>query len=253
MMKNRLIAVIVVRDGKVVQSEQFQHNHVIHYDAIHAVHSFSSWDVDEIVILNVSRDPRTKNQYLDIIEHVSSECFVPLTVGGFIEDEQYGAELINRGADKMIINSAFQFNPKLPFLLSNRFGRQCITSSIDVKNFKEEKRVFTNRGQFDTGVNLSDWIRHCETNGAGEFFLNNIQHDGMRKGYDLDALDIAVRNTNKPIIIFGGAAIDKHFSDGLDHGASAVAAANMFHYKELATKHIKRAMVRHGHNMRKQS
>lgn len=253
MIKNRLVAVIVVRDGKVVQSEQFQHNHVIHYDAIHAVHSFSSWDVDEIVILNVSRDSSTKNQFLDIIEHVSRECSVPLTVGGFIEDEQYGAELINRGADKMIINSAFQFNPKLPLLLSNRFGRQCITSSIDVKNFENEKRVFTNRGEFDTGVNLSDWIRHCEKNGAGEFFLNNIQHDGMRQGFDLDALDIAVGSTKNPIIMFGGAATEIHFSDGLDHGASAVAAANMFHYKELATKRIKRALLRNGYNMRKQS
>jgi len=50
MTKNRLIAVIVVRDGRVVQSEKFKHNHVIHYDAIHAIESFSRWNVDEIVV-----------------------------------------------------------------------------------------------------------------------------------------------------------------------------------------------------------
>lgn len=253
MTKKRLVSVIVTRDGRVVQSEQFKHNHVIHYDAIHAVKSFSRWDIDEIVILNVSRHPREKHSFLDLIEHVSSECFVPLSAGGFIDEEDYAAELINRGADKMVINSAFASTPSLPLTLSNRFGVQSIVASIDVKDVGSDKRVFVDRGTQDTKTNLIDWVQHCEKYGAGEFFLNNILNDGMRGGYDLEALNMLVSTTKKPAIMFGGASIDKHFAEGLDHGASAVSAANMFHYKELATKRIKRALLRKGYNMREQS
>ena len=55
MLKKRLIAVILVRDGRVVQSVKFKHTNVIHYDAIHAIESFNRWAIDEIVILNVSK------------------------------------------------------------------------------------------------------------------------------------------------------------------------------------------------------
>ena len=174
MTKNRLIAVIIIRDGSVVQSEQFRHNHVIHYDAIHAVKSFSRWDIDEIVMLNVSRENNNGDQFLDIIENVSRVCFVPLAVGGYIENEDYAAELIECGADKIVMNTVFKTNPSVPSALSNRFGKQCVVASIDVKDLNGNKFVHIDRGRVNTNETLDNWISHCEKYGAGEFFLNNI-------------------------------------------------------------------------------
>lgn len=253
MTKLRLIAVIVIRDGRVVQSEKFIHNHVIHYDAIHAVESFSRWDVDEIVLINVSKDKSSKQQFSDIVEHVSKKCWIPLTVGGHIDEEEYGAELLSRGADKLIINTAFFEQPEVPAGLSKRFGKQCIVASMDVRpNDLGEKVVWVDRGKKSVGYELPEWISHCEKIGAGELFINNIEHDGNRKGYDLDSVDIAVKQSNLPLIVFGGAFMNKHFAEGLQHGASAVAAANIFHYKEMATKQVKRYLKRQGFNVREQ-
>ena len=55
MLKKRLISVLILRDGQVVQSVRFKHTNVIHYDPVHAMEAFNKWAVDEIVILNVSR------------------------------------------------------------------------------------------------------------------------------------------------------------------------------------------------------
>lgn len=250
MTKNRIIAVIVVRDGRVVQSEKFKHNHVIHYDAIHAIESFSRWNVDEIVVLNVSHGEGTKEGFLEIIEKVSKVCWVPLTAGGFINSVDYGANLIKKGADKLIINSSFHKQPEIPKELANKFGKQCIVASIDVKDIDDKKIVHVDRGRLNTNQSLQIWISHCEKHGAGELFINNIEFDGNRGGYDLESLKIATEECKLPVIIFGGAAMDKHFAQGIENGASGVAAANMFHYKEMATKQIKRYLIRNNYSVR---
>ena len=55
------------------------------------------------------------------------------------------------------------------------------------------------------------------------------------------------------LIIFGGASLDEHFCNGAELGAAAVAAANMFHYKEMATKKVKRHLLANGFNVREQT
>ncbi len=252
MTKSRLVAVVIVRDGQVVQSEKFKHNHVIHYDAVHAVESFSRWDVDEIVILNVSPSSSSRHDFASIVEHVSNVCWVPLSAGGYIDDIDYGTDLIRRGADKLVINSSFYSKPEVPLGLSNKFGRQCIIASMDIREKQDnEDAVWVKHGSYCTEFGLLDWIARCESNGAGELLINNIDYDGNRGGYDLQSLRRALKVTDLPIIIFGGAFLNKHFAQGLDAGASAVAAANIFHYKEMATKQVKRYLTNNGYNVRK--
>lgn len=253
MTKLRVVAVIIVRDGAVIQSEQFQHKHVIHSDAIHAVEMFSAWDVDEIVLLNVSKTRDSREQFLSIVDSVSRKCFVPLSVGGFVDKLDYASELIMQGADRLIVNTAFYSNSEVPKGIEHKYGRQCLIASIDVNVAGEERHVFVERGTIDTGYNLQQWINRCVELGAGEILLNNIQHDGGRGGYDLEGLQTAVRTTETPIIIFGGASLDEHFCDGAELGAAAVAAANMFHYKEMATKKVKRHLLANGFNVREQT
>ncbi len=76
MLKKRLIAVLILRDGQVVQSVRFKHTNVIHYDAVHAMEAFNKWAVDEIVILNVTKSSDSKEKFAEIVERISSQCFV---------------------------------------------------------------------------------------------------------------------------------------------------------------------------------
>lgn len=251
MLKKRVIAVIIVKDGTVVQSESFRHTNVIHSDAFHAVEKFNRWAVDEIVLLNVSSSNATQDSFLEIVKRVSQTCFIPLSVGGWIDNEDYGAKLVESGADKLVLNSAWQLNPEIPIALSTRYGKQCIVASIDIKKVNDKKFVHIDRGQVNIKATAVEWAQNCIKNGAGEVFLNNIDHDGMRRGYDLETVDVLTKAISVPVIAFGGVSDWEHMAEGLNAGADAVAAANIFHYKELATKLAKRYLIKKDFNLRR--
>lgn len=253
MLKKRLIAVILVRDGRVVQSVKFKHTNVIHYDAIHAIESFNRWAIDEIIILNVSKSKESQENFLSIIQKISKECFVPLSAGGWIDSLDYGKILLKSGADKLVVNTELFNNPKLIKQLISKFGSQCIVASIDAKKDNDgNEKVMINRGQVNTGKDVLNWVEEVEQIGVGEIFLNSIDHDGNRKGYNIPLIKKSVKAVNIPLIAMGGVLTWDHMIQGiLETDASAVAAANIFHYTEHSSKKAKRALLNNNLNFRK--
>lgn len=240
MLKKRLIAVLILRDGQVVQSVRFKHTNVIHYDALHAIEAFNKWAVDEIVILNVSRDSSTREQFLEVVDRVSAHCFVPLAAGGWINDEDYAHRLLRSGADKLVLNTALADEPELLKRLSSRYGRQCVVASIDVKRDSTgASQIAVDRGGRLIGTSPEIWAARAVDLGAGEIFLNSVDHDGARKGYDLESLARVCRAVSVPVVAFGGVFGWEHLVEGIAAGASAVAAANQFHYTEQSTRKAK--------------
>lgn len=247
MLKKRLIAVLILRDGQVVQSIKFKHTNVIHYDPVHAMEAFNKWSVDEIVLLNVSRGADSRDSFAQSVEHVSRHCFVPLSVGGWITDADFARGLLARGADKLVLNTAFSDDPQLVQTLSRRFGKQCIVASIDVKRGADGvARVAVDRGQRLLDENPVDWARRAQDLGAGEIFFNSVDHDGARKGYDLETLRALAAAVDVPVIAFGGVFTWSHLLAGIEAGAEAVAAANIFHYTEQATRKAKTFLANAG-------
>lgn len=251
MIKKRVIAVIVVRDGRVVQSVQFKHPNVIHADVYHAVEAFNRWSVDEIVVLNVSKDRSSKDRFLEIILHVSETCFVPLSVGGWIDTEEYAAALIFNGADKLVVNTIAYTDPKLLIKISERFGAQCLVGSIDVKkNSEGVVRVAVDRATCIVDYSPESWAINMVNLGVGEILFNSVEYDGNRNGYDLENLKRVIESVRVPVIAFGGVFSWEHMAEGLRVDADAVAAANIFHYKEQATKQAKHYLATNGFNIR---
>lgn len=247
MLKKRLIAVLILRDGQVVQSVKFKHTNVIHYDAVHAIECFNKWAIDEIVILNVSRDPASRDQFADVVNRISTECFVPLSAGGWITDEAYAERLLRSGADKLVLNTALHSQPELVTALSSHYGRQCIVASMDVKAREDGTvSVYVDRGTQDTQQEAVIWAQRAVALGAGEIFFNSIDHDGARKGYQLDVLHAVCEAVEVPVIAFGGVFEWKHLLQGLNKGAQAAAAANIFHYTEHSTRKAKKFLLEAG-------
>jgi cyclase len=239
MLKKRLIAVLILREGQVVQSVRFKHTNVIHYDPVHAVEAFNKWAVDEIAVLNVTRSDVSRDEFADAVARISRHCFVPLSVGGWITSEEYATKLLRSGADKLILNTVVADDPALVTALSLRHGRQCIIASMDIKRVNDKPTVHVDRGRRDTGIAPVEWANYAVGLGAGELFFNSIDHDGARKGYDLQNLHEICAAVSVPVIAFGGVFTWDHLVEGISSGAEAVAAANIFHYSEHATRKAK--------------
>jgi len=253
MLKNRLIAVLILRDGQVVQSVKFKHTNVIHYDPIHAIECFNKWAVDEIVILNVSPSPESRDGFRETVRRMSGECFVPVSAGGWITDMDYARTLLMSGADKLVLNTLLADDPDLVTALSRRFGRQCIVASMDVKrNGAGAAEVMVDRGRRGTGCGPDAWAKRAENLGAGEIFFNSVDHDGARKGYDLASLKAGCEAVSVPVIAFGGVFTCSHLVEGVEAGAAAVAVANQFHYTEHSTRKAKRHLIQAGIAVRKE-
>jgi len=243
MLKNRLIPNIILEDGNVVQSVNFKHTNVIG-NAITAVDFFNSWAVDEILLLDVSLNTEKRKKFHKIVSGLSTRCFVPLTVGGWITSTDEISQFLKEGADKVCINTAGYSDSKLIPDAVKMFGSQCITISIDVKkNESGEYEVFINRGKENTKKHPIDWAKEVEKRGAGEILLTSIDHDGTKLGYDLQLLKMITDQVNIPVISFGGVGKWEHLVDGIKLGnANSVSAANIFHYTEHSTFKAKQFM-----------
>jgi len=252
LLKKRLIPVLILREGQVVQSVQFKHTNVIHSNPSTAVDFFNTWDVDEIILLDVSRNLEKRKKFYDAVDALSKICFVPLTVGGWITDTGEVNKLLRLGADKIVINTEAYKNPKLISDCAKIFGSQCIVISIDAKrNEKGEYDIFLNRGQGIIKVNPAYWAKNAQKLGAGEIFLNCIDNDGNRQGYAIDLVRSIVDAVEIPVIAMGGVMEWQHLVDGIKlGGADAVAAANIFHYTEHSTKKAKEYLRSKGIDVR---
>jgi cyclase len=252
-LKKRLIAVLILRDGQVVQSVRFKHTNIIHYDAVHAMEAFNKWAVDEIVILNVSRDSVSREKFAESIERISSHCFVPLAAGGWIDNEDYAQKLLRSGADKLVINTALADDPQLVNRLALRYGRQCIVASMDVKRDASGiPQIAVDRGERIIEFSPEDWARKVVDLGAGEILFNSVDHDGARKGYDIESIRKICEAVKVPVIAFGGVFTWNHLVEGINAGASAVAVANLFHYTEQSTRKAKTHLANAGVLVRQQ-
>ena len=95
-----------------------------------------------------------------------------------------------------------------------------------------------------------DWARQAEDLGAGEILLQSIDRDGTGRGYDTELIRIVSSTVSIPVIACSGVGRYEHYSDGIKAGASAVAAANIWHFKELSDRGGKRALKKGGIDVR---
>ena len=252
MLKKRLIPSLVLRDATVVRSVNFKHTNVIHWKPLTAVDFFNKWAVDEIVLLDVSRDRGQRARFYDVVEELSRKCFVPLTVGGWVESVDEVRRLLRLGADKVSINTAAVRRPELVTECARVFGAQCVVAAIDVRRGAGgSPEVWIDRGAERTPWTAPAWAREVEARGAGEILLTSVDRDGSGLGYDLDLVRAVVDAVSIPVIAFGGASTWQHLVDGIAlGGADAVAAANVFHFTEQSTRKAKEFMRRSGIDVR---
>lgn len=231
----------------MVRSELFKTHQIIGNPVVH-VERMVQWDVDELIVIDISEGEETKFQHdrddyrvpgaRDLhafINLIANECRIPLTFGGRIRTLEEARMRIINGADKITINAAALARPEFIEETAQEFGSQAVVVGVDYRSVDQSARVFTDHGRQDTGLEIRDWVKQAEDAGAGEIFLNAIERDGSAQGYDLDTIEEVVDAVRIPVIACGGAGHQRHFQQCFEQtGVSAVAAGNIFHFTENA-------------------
>lgn len=236
MLKKRVIISLLFNKGVLYRTRNFVPNNIYTHNFI------DTWSVDEVIMLDISRaneDQEEIENFMSVVQKISKNCFVPLSVGGRISSIEDAERYLKSGADKIVINSYAFKNPGIISDLARKYGSQCVVVSIDVKKTDGEYIVFIDDAQTNTGVRLEEWIQKAEAMGAGEIFINSIDKDGMLDGYDYDMIKRASGQINIPLIACGGAGTWQHFVDAFSCGADAACTTNVFHFTEASIKSAK--------------
>tara|TARA_Y100001973_G_C5184328_1_gene326848 strand:- start:754 stop:1533 length:780 start_codon:yes stop_codon:yes gene_type:complete len=212
-----------------------------------AVKVYNARDVDELILVDINATLESEFPDHDSVNDFSEECAVPMTVGGGISSLEQVLALLHSGADKIAINSAAYADASLIDAAASRFGAQCVVASIDVRRLDDGYRCFSHAGTQDTGREVLAWARELADRGAGEILLTSIERDGSMTGYDLALVEQVACAVDIPVIASGGAGSYQHMVDVVQQaGASAVAAASIFHFTELTPAGAKTAMLAAG-------
>lgn len=261
MSKKRLIPKLQLRtssfnSNKMVLVVTKQFDEVIEIgDPVSQAKIFQAQAADELIFINIDRGQKDITKLAGIINKVSEEIFMPVTVGGGVSSVEDFRELLSNGADKISINSAAVERPELITEASEKFGAQCVVVSIDFKqDASGDYHVYTNGGQEKTKWHPTEWALHAEKLGAGELLLCNISCDGMRGGLDLDIIRSISVNSSVPVIASGGCGLAQHFSDGFLIGhADAVAAGSFFAHRDQNFMQTRSQIKNAGINIRMHS
>ena len=251
----RIIPCLDVRDGRVVKGIKFVDIKDAG-DPVEVAKRYDNEGADEITFLDITASHEGRNTTIEMVARIADQVFIPLTVGGGIRNADDVRAMLKAGADKVAVNSAAIFNPKLINELCAIFGSQCIVIAIDAKRVSSHPlkwEIFTHGGRKPTGINAIDWaVKMTEgENGAGEILLTSMDRDGTKDGFDLELTKAVSDAVDVPLIASGGVGNLSHLSEGIiDGGADAVLAASIFHFGEFTVEEAKKAMRENGIEVR---
>jgi cyclase len=247
MLRTRLIPTLLLKEGRMVKTKQFDQLRDVGHP-VKAAKVYDAQNVDELIFLDITASQEERRTLFEVIEAVTEESFMPFTAGGGLRSTQDIRDLLNAGADKVSLNTEAVRRPEFISEAAERFGNQCIVVSIDARLTSYKKyEVFINSGAESTGLDPVEWAIRAVELGAGEILITSIDREGTMQGYDLDLIRAVVDAVPVPVIANGGAGTPQHFVDAIkEGGAHAVAAASIFHFTDQSPIKSRAYMQRAG-------
>jgi cyclase len=231
MKRVRVIPLVLIDNGRAVVTRKFK-NPVYIGDPLNAIKIFNDKEVDELIILDITKKGKNGCPDFDLISKMASESFMPLAYGGHVPNMRDAESIVRCGIEKICFNTALFSHPEMVSQLSARYGKQSIIASVDFKkNWLGKYEVRTARNREAVRRPFSEVFKYIVSLGVGEILLNSIDRDGCRNGYELDVIQHVSKLLNVPVIACGGAATVSDFKKAIRHGASAAAAAATFYFK----------------------
>jgi len=248
MLAKRIIPCLDVADGRVKKGVNFV-NLTDVGDPVAIAAAYQEQGADELVFLDIAATNEHRETMAAMVEQVSAQVFMPLTIGGGITSVADMQRILRAGADKTAINSAAVADPQLIKAGAEKFGNQCIVVAIDTAwdEQAQQYRVYTHGGRQATELDAIEWARQAVALGAGELLVTSMDRDGTKAGFDQRLYQQLGAAVNVPIIASGGAGKLQDFVNVfVDTPVDGALAASVFHFGELTIADVKGALTAEG-------
>jgi cyclase len=245
MLSKRVIPCLDVRNGRLTKGVKFGGNADIG-DPVASARRYYEEGADEIVFYDITASHEGRALFLDVVERVAAQIFIPFSVGGGINTLEDMRATLNAGAEKISLNSGAVKNPRLISEGAEAFGSQAVVVGMDVLKVPVSEQIpsgyeiIVHGGRKPTGLDAVAWAARCGELGAGELCVNSIDADGTKDGYELTLTRLICDRVRIPVIASGGAGKPEHLRDALTvGGASAALVASVVHYGEYSIRRLK--------------
>jgi cyclase len=254
MLAKRIIPCLDVKDGKVVKGVKFR-SHQIVGDIITLASHYAALGADELVFYDITASAENRTIDLQWVSDVAQCLDIPFCVAGGIRTFEDANKILNKGADKISINSPALENPDLIDELVSAFGSQCVVIGMDSLLQEGEYKICQYTGSVEktrvTDRLTQDWVKEVQARGAGEIVLNCMNNDGVRQGYDITQLKTLRALSKVPLIASGGAGALSHFSQVFkETNVDGALAASVFHLGDIEIPALKQYLFEQGVRVR---
>ena len=224
-------------------------------DIIDLAARYCAEGADELVFYDITASPDGRSVDRSWVGRVAAVLDIPFCVAGGIRSVADAEDVLNKGADKISVNSPALENPALLTELARRFGSQCVVLGVDSREQDGHYHVYQYTGDPDKTTAAErrtvDWVREAQDRGAGEIVLNCMNQDGVRQGYDNEQLRLVRDNSTVPLIASGGAGAMEHFLDVFETAdVDGALAASVFHSAEINIGDLKSFLDEHSVDIR---
>ena len=225
----RVIPVLQIDDGGwLVKTRQYQSPRYLG-DPINAVKIFNEKQVDELVVVDIAASRSHRDPAYEVLADIASEAFMPVAYGGGLSSVAQARRVVNLGIEKVIVNSALFTAPEAVEAMAAALGSQSVVASIDVRRGVDGELVTTSASGTRREPEKAEALAvRAVSMGVGEILVSSTDREGMRGGYDLEAIRAIASAVRVPVIALGGADDIDDFGAALRSGASAVAAGSQF-------------------------
>ena len=207
--------------------------------------------IDELVILNVDKEKQSSklnDNFTNNIKKLFKKTFIPLTIGGGINNLEKVKQCFSIGAEKILFNSSIK-DINLIKKSVERYGSQAVICSIDYKNINGSLITFVNNGEMNY-LKIRNHINLAKKLKFGEIFLNNIDRDGT--GFGIDEEIYKYLDNKMPYVVGGGAAKYQHFVECFkEKNVSGISTGNLFNFIGDGLKNLRTNLIKSNINLRK--
>lgn len=234
MLRPRITPCLLVRDGGLVKTVQFQQGKYVG-DPVNAVKIFNEKEADELIVVDIDATVQAREPNFRLISQIAVECRMPLCYGGGIRTPAQAKRIIGLGVEKVAISAAAIDDPRLLTAIADEIGQQSVVLVLDVKRRSLGRRgyvLYTHNGRQRRPEDPLALAAEAASLGAGEILVNSIDRDGRMDGFDLELAASVRAATGLPMTVLGGAGSLADVEAALRTcGVVGVAAGSLFVFK----------------------
>src|SRR4051812_5039428 len=209
MLAKRIIPTVLCRGRTLVKGVAYDSWRTVGV-ALQAARIHSMRGVDELVLLDIAATPEKRGPDATLVRELTEASFMPIAVGGGITTTGQIQELLEAGADKVVIGTGIFLTSVLE-KASKRYGTQALVASVDVR----QNKVWSHCGKQDWPMYPEHHAMLCEDWGAGEILLNAMDLEGKMDGYDLELIHRVSERLTIPLIANCGAGTYEHLHQAI--------------------------------------